>query len=194
MKIIISLVLFLACSIQARAQGTVNFANNHASVVIDGCTGLVLVTGNTFIAELWSAPDNGSTPNDAQMEPITGARTGISPVAGLTTGGTKTTPNTTAPGGTAGESTASRSPLATRARCRRDCRARSWARVCDPSSSAPSPAPSPPPARSAPSASPCWVCCDANRDLESVGPNITVFFGSRFAGTRLKVSTLPRAT
>lgn len=101
MKKVLVLAAAMFASINMFAQGTVNFGNNSATAVIDTSTGLRIAAGNTFIAELWYAPDTGAAPTDAQMVPIAGARTGISPVAGLITGGTKTTPATTGPGAAA---------------------------------------------------------------------------------------------
>ena len=83
------------------AQGTVFFGNNAATVVTNRVTNQKLVAGDTFTVELWYAPDTGGPATDADMAPIAGARTGIKPIAGFFSGGTVTTPSTTAPGGTA---------------------------------------------------------------------------------------------
>ena len=101
MKKVLVLAAAMFASINMFAQGTVNFGNNNATAVINSVTGAKIVAGNSFTAELWYAPDTGSVPAAAAMAPIAGARTGISPIAGLITGGTKMTPNTTAPGVTA---------------------------------------------------------------------------------------------
>lgn len=56
MKVMLRLVLLLACSIQSWAQGTVNFGNNTTTyTVINKVTNAKVVRGNTFIAELWYA-------------------------------------------------------------------------------------------------------------------------------------------
>ena len=83
------------------AQGTVFFGNNAATIVTNSVTNQKLVAGDTFTVELWYAPDNGSPLPDARLAPIAGARTGIKPIAGFFSGGTVTTPDTTAPGATA---------------------------------------------------------------------------------------------
>ena len=102
MKKLLVLVSTIFAGMNLFAQGTVNFGNRSDAAVFDGTTGAKLVAGNRFIAELWYAPDTGGpAPTTSDMVALTGARTGIGPVAGLFTGGTKTTPNTTAPGGAA---------------------------------------------------------------------------------------------
>ena len=83
------------------AQGTVFFGNNAATIVTNRVTHQKLVAGDSFTVELWYAPDNGSPLPDARLAPIAGARTGIKPIAGFFSGGTVTTPDTTAPANTA---------------------------------------------------------------------------------------------
>ena len=98
MKKLILLGACICSSLNLQAQGTVNFGNNVASAVTNAVTGARLVAGNMFTAQLWYAPDRGSSPTEREMQPL-GATTGISPLPGLITGGTRTTPNSTAPGG-----------------------------------------------------------------------------------------------
>jgi hypothetical protein len=85
-------------SINMYGQGTVNFGNNAGSAVTNKVTGAKIINGNTFTAQLWYAADTGAVPTADQMIPIAGT-TGISPIPGLITGGTKVVPNT--PVGTA---------------------------------------------------------------------------------------------
>ena len=87
-------------SINVYGQGTVNFGNNAATAVMNSVTGARIAKGNEFTAQLWYAPDRGTAPDASAMIAL-GATTGISPIAGLITGGTRTTP-TLANGGTAG--------------------------------------------------------------------------------------------
>ena len=98
MKKLIVLGACFCLSLDLYAQGTVNFGNNQASAVTNAVTGARLVAGNMFTAQLWYAPDTGSSPSADDMQPLAGT-TGIGPIAGLITGGTKMTPATTAPGG-----------------------------------------------------------------------------------------------
>ena len=91
-------------SINMYGQGTVNFGNNAATAVINTVTGAKIAKGNEFTAQLWYAPDKGTAPTAESMIAL-GATTGISPIAGLITGGTRTTPDL-ASGGTAGGGTA----------------------------------------------------------------------------------------
>ena len=91
-------------SINVYGQGTVNFGNNAATAVINSVTGAKIAKGNEFTAQLWYAPDKGTAPTAESMIAL-GATTGISPIAGLITGGTRTTPDL-ANGGTAGGGTA----------------------------------------------------------------------------------------
>ena len=98
MKKLIVLGACFCWSLDLSAQGTVNFGNNLATAVSNWVTNAKLPAGNTFTAQLWYAPDIGSIPTPDEMQPL-GATTGIRPIAGLITGGTRTTPNSTAPGG-----------------------------------------------------------------------------------------------
>ena len=98
MKKLIVLGSIVCLSLDLSAQGTVNFGNNQASAVTNAVTGAKIPKGNTFTAQLWYAPDTGSSPSADDMQPLAGT-TGIGPIAGLITGGTKVTPATTAPGG-----------------------------------------------------------------------------------------------
>lgn len=86
-------------SVSVYGQGTVNFGNNAATAVSNKVTNAKIVKGNEFTAQLYYAPDvaGGGVPTDAQMSPL-GATTGISPIAGLITGGARTTPASTAGG------------------------------------------------------------------------------------------------
>jgi len=87
-------------SINMYGQGTVNFGNNAASAVSNNVTHARVVAGNTFTAQLWYAPDTGTAPTADQLTAL-GGTTGISPIAGLITGGVRTTPNNTPGGGKA---------------------------------------------------------------------------------------------
>ena len=101
MKNIILLFSLLITTKTLCAQGTVFFGNNAATVVTNRVTNQKLVAGDTFTVELWYAPDTGGPATEADMAPLAGARTGIKPIAGFFSGGTVTTPRTTAPGATA---------------------------------------------------------------------------------------------
>ena len=80
------------------AQGTINFANNNGSAVMDSLTGNKILAGSTFNAGLYWAVDG--TVDDTLFVQI-GASGNIQPLDGLIAAGTRTTPNETAPGGNA---------------------------------------------------------------------------------------------
>jgi hypothetical protein len=88
-------------SINVYGQGEINFGNNASTYVSNSITGDRIVKGNTFTAQLWYAPDSAVAPTDAGMQPL-GATTGISPLAGLITGGKRVVPGTPGPNGTGG--------------------------------------------------------------------------------------------
>ena len=88
-------------SINVYGQGTVNFGNNAATAVINKVTGAKIAKGNEFTAQLYFAPDGAVAPGEAAMIPV-GGTTGISPIAGLITGGTKTINGTGGATGTGG--------------------------------------------------------------------------------------------
>lgn len=98
MKKLLLLSAAIFASINMYGQGTVNFGNNAASAVSNKVTNAKIVAGNSFTAQLWYAPDTGAVPSADSMVALAGT-TGISPIAGLITGGTKVVPNTL--GGTA---------------------------------------------------------------------------------------------
>jgi len=87
-------------SLNIYAQGTVNFANNAATAVTNNLTGAKVITGTTFQSFLYYAQDTGGGVPEESAFITLGNSAGFSPVAGLITGGTRTTPNTTV-GGTA---------------------------------------------------------------------------------------------
>lgn len=92
-------------SINVYGQGTINFGNNSFLKVTNTVDNKAVAKGtasgtsatDTFLAQLWFHPD-GPKPESSAMQPIAGTA-GISPIAGVITGGEKTVPNT--PGGTA---------------------------------------------------------------------------------------------
>lgn len=98
MKKLLLLSAAIFASINMYGQGTVNFGNNAATAVTNKLTGGRVANGNSFTAQLWYAVDTGAgVPAADALQLLPGATTGISPIPGLITGGTKVVPN--APGG-----------------------------------------------------------------------------------------------
>lgn len=100
-KLVATSILACAIAAGAFAQGTVVFQNSSASVVqfsdaAKAALGTTAVgpAGTAFLAELYYAP----TANDAVVGGQMGVATPFLSVAGRFTGGTRTTPSTTAGG------------------------------------------------------------------------------------------------
>ena len=87
----ISLVLlsFVWLTSNLFAGGLVLLGNNRATAVINSLTEAKAVVGNTFQVALYAAIDG--TTDETLLVPV-GAPTGISPVAGIFTGGVRTAP------------------------------------------------------------------------------------------------------
>ena len=81
------------------AQGTVNFSNIGGGGVTNSLTGARVVTGATFMVQLYYAPDSASAPADDLLMPLSGVAT-IGPLAGIYSGGVRTAP-VTPPGASA---------------------------------------------------------------------------------------------
>jgi hypothetical protein len=95
MKKLILLAIGLVCTLGAYAQGTINFANSVGQEQTNTATGLKIPVGGFTYGLYYGIA--GSV--EADLTRI--ATTGVSPVSGRFTGGTVTTPNTTAPGAAA---------------------------------------------------------------------------------------------
>lgn len=93
MKKILILACFALCAAQSYAQGTINFANT-ASQVITNQAGASIPVASGYVVGLYYGP--AGTVDEALLTQI--ATTGVTPVVGRFTGGTVTTPASTAPG------------------------------------------------------------------------------------------------
>jgi hypothetical protein len=73
----------------------VNFQNASTSLLTNGLSNTALPTGTAFRVALYFLPDTGATPTTADFDAngeVLGNSTGISPVAGRFSGGTRTAP------------------------------------------------------------------------------------------------------
>jgi len=97
-NLIVALALGLAAT-QVYGQGTVNFGNNSSTSITNVLTMLRVVAGTTFRVALYYLPDQPIAPTREEFEALgaqIGANSFIQPAPGLYSGGTRTTPVTTA--------------------------------------------------------------------------------------------------
>jgi hypothetical protein len=85
------------------AQGSVNFANTVSTAVSNAMTGSPVAAGSTFAASIYYLPDTGYPPATTDF---TASGVSLSPAVGFVqpgvfNGGTRTTPPSTPPGGSA---------------------------------------------------------------------------------------------
>jgi hypothetical protein len=97
MKVSYVLAVLMLSALKALAQGTVSFANDASSAITNGTTRSLLPTGSAYTAYLFYAPD-GTTNEAAFVQLGQFGWAFFGPQPGVFDGGTKTTPNTTAPG------------------------------------------------------------------------------------------------
>lgn len=100
MKKLLLIGSFLVTAVGAFAQGTVNFANNSSSFIVNGATGQNVTSAQGFKAALYWAVDGTSDFNSfTQIGAISSGFVGaVPPGTGLISAGTRTTGNATAPG------------------------------------------------------------------------------------------------
>jgi len=96
MKKLLLLTAFVATTVGVLAQGTINFGNSGGQELTNSNTGQRLPVGNAFVVALYYGPSGAPESALTQI-----ATTGIAPIPGRFSGGTVTTPATTAPGGVA---------------------------------------------------------------------------------------------
>ncbi len=101
MKRLLITVGAVLAAVNMYGQGVVTFANNGStSPVTDFVTGVKLAAGSTFQVALFYAPDSATAPDISAMIQI-GGPASFGPSAGAFSGGGRTTPTDTAPGGSA---------------------------------------------------------------------------------------------